>query len=103
MNYAIAQIGGKQVLFNPGEWYDVELIKNGQLGDCFSMKKILFFRLAQKLQLGKPFLEKSEIVAKILAQGRKKKVSVLKTKPKKKYTRTRGHRQLYTRIKIEKI
>jgi large subunit ribosomal protein L21 len=101
MKYAIAQTSGKQFLLKPGEWYDVDLIKNGKIGDFFYFKKILFFRNEKKIQLGKPFLVNSQIPGKIIQQGKGAKITVLKTKPKKKYTRTRGHRQLYTRVQID--
>ena len=101
MKYAIAQTSGKQFLLKPGQWYDVDYIKNGNLGDFISIKKILFFRKNNAIQLGEPFLGKSEIPAKIIQQVKGKKIIVLKTKPKKKYTRTRGHRQPYTRVQID--
>ena len=86
MKYAIAQTSGKQFLLKPGEWYDVDFIKNGKIGDFFYFKKILFFRNEKKIQLGKPFLVNSQIPAKIIQQGKGPKITVLKTKPKKKYT-----------------
>jgi large subunit ribosomal protein L21 len=101
MKYAIAQTSGKQFLVKPGEWYDVDLIKNVNLGDFFYFKKILFFRNEQKIQIGNPFLIPSQIPAKIIQQVKGPKITVLKTKPKKKYTRTRGCRQNYTRIQID--
>jgi large subunit ribosomal protein L21 len=101
MKYAIAQTSGKQFLLKPGQWYDVDYIKNVNLGDFISIKKILFFRKNNAIQLGEPFLGKSEIPAKIIQQVKGKKIIVLKTKPKKKYTRTRGHRQPYTRVQID--
>jgi len=101
MKYAIAQTSGKQFLLKPGQWYDVDYIKNVNLGDFISIKKILFFRKNNAIQLGEPFLGKSEIPAKIIQQDKRKKIIVLKTKPKKKYTRTRGHRQPYTRVQID--
>ena len=103
MKYAIAQTSGKQFLLKPGQWYDIDFIKNGNLGDFIYLNKILFFRNNEKIQLGKPFLEESLIPAKIIQQVKGKKITVLKTKPKKKYTRTRGHRQAYTRVLIENI
>jgi large subunit ribosomal protein L21 len=103
MKYAIAQTSGKQFLLKPGQWYDIDFIKNGNLGDFIYLNKILFFRNNDKIQLGKPFLEESLIPAKIIQQVKGKKITVLKTKPKKKYTRTRGHRQAYTRVLIENI
>jgi large subunit ribosomal protein L21 len=101
MNYIIAQTSGKQFVLRPGEWYDVDLISQGNLGDSIYLNKILFFRKENKIQLGKPFLPNSQIAAKIIQQVKGPKITVLKTKPKKKYTRTRGHRQQYTRVKID--
>jgi large subunit ribosomal protein L21 len=100
MKYVIAQTSGKQFLFQPGEWYDVDLIPNAKVGDFVSLNKILLFKNETKIQIGQPFLT-SQIPAKILQGVKGKKITVLKTKPKKKYTRTRGHRQSYTRIHIE--
>jgi len=103
MKYAIVQTSGKQFLLKPDEWYDVDYIKNGKIGDFLYFKKILFFRKEKQVQLGKPFLINSEISVKIIQQVKGQKITVLKTKPKKKYTRTKGHRQLYTRVQIEKL
>jgi large subunit ribosomal protein L21 len=86
----------------PGQWYDVDYIRNANVGDYISLNKILFFRNENQVQLGKPFLLNSQISAKVIQQEVKgDKITVLKTKPKKKYTRTRGHRQSYTRVMIE--
>jgi large subunit ribosomal protein L21 len=101
MKYAIAQTSGKQFLLKPGDWYDVDLIVKGNIGDFIALNKILFFRNNNKIQLGQPFLVNSKIPAKIIQQVKGPKITVLKTKPKKKYTRTRGHRQAYTRVQID--
>jgi len=103
MKYAIAQTSGKQFLLKPGQWYDVDFINTGNLGDFIYLNKILFFRKRNQIQLGKPFLLESQIPAQIIQQVKGKKIIVLKTKPKKKYTRTRGHRQGYTRVKVDTL
>jgi len=103
MKYAIAQTSGKQFLLKPGQWYDVDFINDANIGDFIYLNKILFFRNQNKIQLGQPFLENSQIPAKIIQQVKGKKIMVLKTKPKKKYTRTRGHRQPYTRVQIDSL
>ena len=103
MKYAIAQTSGKQFLLTPGKWYDVDFIDNGNVGDFIYLNKILFFRKNNKIQLGRPFLLNSKIPAKIIQQVKGPKITVLKSKPKKNYTRTRGHRQLYTRVQIDTI
>jgi large subunit ribosomal protein L21 len=101
MKYAITHTSGKQFLVKPGLWYDIDFIKNANLGDFLFLKKILFYKNLKKIQLGKPFLLLSKIPAKIIQKVKGKKITVLKTKPKKKYTRTKGHRQLFTRIRID--
>ena len=103
MKYAIAQTSGKQFLLKPGQWYDMDFINNANIGDYIYLNKVLFFRNNNKIQIGQPFLENSKIPAKIIQQVKGKKITVLKTKPKKRYTRTRGHRQDYTRIQIDSI
>ena len=103
MKYAIAQTSGKQFLLKPGYWYDVDLINHGSVGDFIYLNKILFYRKENQVQLGRPILEKSHIPAKIIQQVKGQKITVLKTKPKKKYTRTRGHRQAYTRVQIDSL
>ncbi len=103
MKYAIAQTSGKQFLVKPGKWYDIDFISNGKEGDIIYLNKILFFRNENKVQIGKPFLTNSQIPAKIIQQIKGPKITVLKTKPKKRYTRTKGHRQLYTRVQIDSL
>ena len=103
MKYVIAQTSGKQFLLKPGQWYDVDYINNANLGDFIYLNKILLFKKNNQIQLGKPFISNSQISAKIIQQVKGPKITVLKTKPKKKYTRTRGHRQAYTRVQIDSI
>ena len=103
MKYVIAQTSGKQFLLKPGSWYDIDFISNVNLGDSIYLNKILFFKKENQIQLGHPFLIESKIPAIIIQQVKGKKITVLKTKQKKKYTRTYGHRQLYPRVIIDEI
>ena len=103
MKYAIAQTSGKQFLVKPGQWYDVDFISNGNVGDFIYLNKVLFFRNEDRVQIGKPFLKNCQIPAKIIQQVKGPKITVLKTKPKKRYTRKNGHRQSYTRVQIDQI
>lgn len=103
MSYIIAQTSGKQFIFKQDQWYDIDFIKNGILGNFVFFNKILFLKKDNQIQLGRPFLKEIQISGKIIQHVKGKKVTVLKTKPKKKYTRTKGHRQKFTRIQIEKV
>ena len=90
MKYAIVQTSGKQFILKPGEWYDIDFINNAELGDFIYLNKVLFFRKDNKVQIGKPFLVNSQIPAKIIQQVKGPKITVLKTKPKKKSQRPKS-------------
>ena len=98
MDYAITQTSGKQFVLKQNQWFDMDLVGKAGIGDFLCLNKVLFFRKDNKIQLGKPFLTESLIPVKVIQQVLGDKITVLKTKPKKKYTRTRGHRQKYTRV-----
>ena len=100
MKYAISQISGKQLIIKPNQWYDIDFVKNSKKEDILFLKKILFLRNENYIQIGQPFLFFSQIPALIINHVAPKKIMVIKTKPKKKYTRIKGHKQQYTRIKI---
>ena len=54
MKYAIAQTSGKQFLIKPGQWYDMDFINKGKIGDFIYLNKILLFRNENKIQIGTP-------------------------------------------------
>jgi large subunit ribosomal protein L21 len=98
MAYALAQISGKQMAIKSGKWFDIDYIKQGNIGDYILLNKILLLKKKGKFQIGKPILKKSIVYAKIIQQVIGKKIKILKTKEKKNYTKTQGHRQVFTRI-----
>jgi len=103
MDYLIVQNCGRQLVLKQEQWYDIDYIKKGEIGSLLCLNKILMFKKNERVQLGFPFLSKAKIVARIIQKVKGRKLTILKTKPKKKYTRTRGHRQLYTRIELKNI
>jgi large subunit ribosomal protein L21 len=98
---AILQTSGRQFIVKPGDWYHIDLLKKNTVGDFLYFYKILFFNKEKKVQIGMPFLKQLKIPAQIIQIVKGKKILVLKTKPKKNYLRTKGHRQYYTRIKFD--
>ena len=68
MKYAIAQTSGKQFLLKPGQWYDVDFIKDANIGDYIYLNKILFFRNDNKIQIGQPFLEIVKYLLKLFSK-----------------------------------
>jgi large subunit ribosomal protein L21 len=98
MKYIIAQLSGKQFFFEENSWCDIDFVKREKEDFFLSLEKLLLYKKDLNIQIGKPFLSNSFIGAWIIADVIGKKLAIIKTKQKKKYTRTKGHRQKYTRI-----
>lgn len=89
-------------MVSKGDKIQVEKL-SGEKDAKITFDKVLATFDGTKYNLGKPFLEGSSVEAKVLKQGRAKKIVVFKYKAKSKYRRTQGHRQSYTEVEITKI
>lgn len=99
--YAIIETGGKQVKVEEGQTIFVEKLA-GEAGDSVTFDKVLVVG-GDEVKVGAPFVEGATVTAKVEKQGRAKKITVFKYKPKKNYKRKQGHRQPYTKLVVEKI
>lgn len=103
MMYAIVKTGGKQVKVSGGEVLKVEKLP-GEVGDTVTLDEVLALSLDDgEFRVGAPVVAGATVTARILEQGKGKKVIVFKFKSKVNYRRKKGHRQPYTKIQIEKI
>lgn len=100
--YAIIKTGGKQYKVKEGQMIKVEKL-NAEKGDQVTFDKVLQYSDQEGYKFGKPYLEGAEVSGKVLEQGKNKKVTVLKYKPKRRYYKKTGHRQPYTKVLIENI
>ncbi len=101
--YALIQTGGKQYKVCEGSIVKVEKLE-GETGGNIVLDQVLMINDENgTVQIGSPLLENAQVTAKILEQGKNKKVIVYKYKRRKNYRRKQGHRQPYTRLLIEKI
>lgn len=100
--YAIMATGGKQYLVKEGDIIKIEKLELNE-GEKVTFDQILMLEKDGKYFFGQPSIQDSFVEAKILRHGKAKKIIVLKYKPKKRYEKKTGHRQLFTEIKIEKI
>ncbi|EIA21044.1 50S ribosomal protein L21 [Listeria fleischmannii 1991] len=99
--YAIIETGGKQVKVEAGQEIYVEKL-DGEVGDVVTFDKVLFVG-GDASKVGAPFVEGATVTAKLTKQGRAKKLTVYKYKPKKNYHKKQGHRQPYTKLTIDAI
>jgi len=100
--YAVILTGGKQYRVQEGDVVFVEKL-NAEVETTVELNEILALGKEEGLVIGKPLVEGAKVVAKVLAQGKAKKIVVFKFKRKLDYRKKQGHRQAYTKIQIEKI
>ena len=99
--YAIIRTGGKQYRVEPGEVVRLELL-DAEVGASVTLDDVLLVG-GDDIQVGAPRLENAAVVGTVVEQGRDRKVRVFKHKRRKHYRRTKGHRQSFTAVKIERV
>ena len=100
--YAIIETGGKQYKVTPGQVINVEHLDMAE-GSNVDLDKVLLITDGDKVTVGKPTIERAKVVATSQGESKGKKITVLRYKPKVRYRRKTGHRQLYTRLIIDRI
>lgn len=99
--YAIFQTGGKQYQALEGQTIAIEKIE-GQTGDGITFTDVLFRKVANEAEVGKPFLNKP-ITASIVKQTKGPKLVIFKFRRREKVRVKKGHRQPLTVVRIESI
>lgn len=100
--YAIIETGGKQYKVIPGQTIDVERLDVAE-GNTVELDRVLLIADEDKVTVGTPIVDGAKVIATSLGEGKGKKIIVFKYKPKVRYRKKTGHRQLYTRLTIDKI
>ena len=100
--YAIVESGGKQYKAEPGAVLKLEKLE-GEPGDEILLDKVLMVADGTDVRIGQPVLEDKVVRARIVEQGRHKKIIIFKYKRRKDYRKKQGHRQFYTAVQIEGI
>ncbi len=99
---AIIETGGKQYLVSPNDKIRIEKLP-GEAGSEIQFDKVLLVSDGENVRVGKPTVADAKVTAKVLGQGRAKKIRILKYHSKTRYRRHIGHRQEYTEIEVSKI
>lgn len=100
--YAIIKTGGKQYSVSEGDVVYIEKL-DAEEGASVKFDEVLAVGGEAGFKCGAPLVEGASVTAKVLKNGKAKKVLIFKYKPKKGYRRRQGHRQPYTKVQIEKI
>lgn len=98
--FAVIKTGGKQYLVKEGERLRIEKldISNDPLNF-----EVLMIGEGNMIEVGKPILNNSRVLAERLQDGKGKKVLVSRYHSKTRYRKLRGHRQPFTEVRIKEI
>ena len=99
--YAIIKTGGKQYNVEEGKVITIEKLDVSE-GDKVTFDEVLLLS-GDTVKIGQPIVEGAKVIAKVLAQGKEKKIRIFKYKAKSNYRRRQGNRQPFTKVQIEKI
>ena len=100
--YAVIRSGGKQYRVTPGQTIRLEKLA-GDVGSKVELGDVLLVDNDGAIQLGAPVVANAKVEATVVENDRAKKILVFKKKRKKQYRRTKGHRQDYTAVRIDRI
>lgn len=100
--FAVIQTGGKQYKVSEGTVLFIEKIE-AEADETVKFDNVLAVSDDNGFKVGAPYVEGASVEAKVVKQGKGKKIYVLKYKPKKNEKKKMGHRQLYTKVEITKI
>ncbi len=100
--FAVIETGGKQYRVQEGDVVFVEKLGLVE-GEEYTFDKVLAVFSENGTVVGKPYVEGAKVSATTLKEGRAKKVVVYKYKSKKGYHKKQGHRQYFTKLKIDQI
>lgn len=100
--YAIVRDRGQQYRVEQGQTVDIALM-NAEEGSQIELDNVLLIGGQNEVMVGTPTLDGAKVRAEVLGSVKGKKIIVFRYRNKKRYRRRTGHRQQYTRIKINEI
>ena len=101
--FAIIQSGGRQVRVSPGDVISVDRF-DATAGDEVTIDQVLVLeKEGGEVFAGAPYVPNVKIVGVVDGESRGPKIRVFKKKRRKGMRRTKGHRAVYTRVKITDI
>ena len=100
--YAVIKTGGKQYRVSPGDSIDVEKLPF-EVGEQIELDQVLLVVNGSGAEIGQPLVKGAKVKATVTRQAKGRKVIIYKYRSSKRYRRKKGHRQHYTRLRIDEI
>lgn len=100
--YAVIRTGGRQFRAEVGSIIDVERLPH-EVNESFEISDVLLIGDGDNTVIGQPLVEGAKVKVTVVEQGRDKKVIVFKYRQRTNFRRMRGHRQYFTRLRVDEI
>ena len=100
--YAIIETGGKQYKVENGDVIFVEKL-DVEADAEITFDKVIAVGADDGIKVGAPYVDGASVSAKVIKNGKGKKIVVATYTPKKNEKRKMGHRQPYTKVEISAI
>lgn len=100
--YAIIKTGGKQYRVSEGDVITIEKLE-AAAEETVTFDEVLTVVNDSDVKVGLPLVDGAKVTGKVLEHGKAKKILVFKYKSKSNYRRRQGHRQPFTKVRIESI
>lgn len=100
---AVIKTGGKQYKVTEGQTFRVESLPVPEGSTEVVFQDVLLVETPEKTVIGRPFIANAMVTAEFQTHGKGDKVLVFKKKKRKQYRRTKGHRQLFTEVRVKNI
>lgn len=100
--YAIVETGGKQFRVSKGDVIRVEKLAVAE-GDSIALDQVMMLQSEAGTVIGNPYIDGASVNARVVENGKSKKVIIYKYKAKKNYRKKQGHRQPFTELEIVEI
>ena len=102
-SFAIIQSGGKQLRVEPKQVIDIERIKLAEGSKEVVLDKVLMARKGKDLEVGSPYVKGATVVCEYLGEKKGPKTISFKFLRRKNYRRKKGHRQIFSELRIKEI
>jgi len=100
--YAVMKSGARQYRAGIGDTIRVEKLPAGP-GEQVELDEVLMVVDDEKVDIGRPTVAGARVLATVVAQEKGPKITIFKYRPRKRYQRHAGHRQQYTRLRVDEI
>ena len=100
--YAVVKSGARQYRAEVGGTILVEKLP-AQVNQKLELDQVLLVADGEQVQIGQPTVAGAQVLATVVAQEKGPKVRIFKYHPRKRYRRRAGHRQRYTRLRVDEI